>query len=200
MYILMYLQAAYYSTMKSINTKSVKQHMWLVPQPPCCANYTFIVCRCGWQCAYLQSSVLLRPFFFFIKINRMQTYPDLKSSVDRVGCTQAICIIRQTLVNLQLAGWEVIIIFFPVRFSRRGRRPAPLSGLRQSAVYVPLVGQVVKDTVVSQRGQFGVDRTLSLLPAALVPFFLRLLLFIFHLTLHVAAFIALHLWRSEHVQ
>lgn len=49
--------------------------------------------------------------FLFIKINRMKTYPDLKSSVDRAGCTQAICIICHPLVNLQQAGWEVILFF-----------------------------------------------------------------------------------------
>lgn len=104
--------------MKSINTKSV----WFVPQPPCCcANYTFTVCRYGWQCRWhfflisfwvgIFTIICASSPFLFIKINRMQTYPDLKSSVDRAGCTQAICIICQTWVNLQQAGWEVIFFF-----------------------------------------------------------------------------------------
>lgn len=73
---------------------------------------------------------------------------------------------------------------------------SPLSGFGQSAVYIPLVGQIVQDTVVSKRRQFGVDGSLSLCPAALLTFFLRLLLFIIHLTLRITAFIALKLWRK----
>lgn len=70
---------------------------------------------------------------------------------------------------------------------------SPLSGFGQSAVYIPLVRQVVQDTVVGQRCQFGVNCTLPLLPAALVPIFLRLIL---HLALLIAAFITLNLWTE----
>lgn len=74
------------------------------------------------------------------------------------------------------------------------KRFSPLSGFGESAVYIPLVRQVVQDTVVGQWCQFGVNCALPFIPAAPVPIFLRLLLFIFHLTLLIAAFITLNLW------
>ena len=68
-----------------------------------------------------------------------------------------------------------------------------LSGFGKSAVYIPLVGQVVQHAVVSQRNQLGIEGSLLLFPVLL---FLLLL----SLALLVAAFIFLHLQNETCVQ
>lgn len=81
---------------------------------------------------------------------------------------------------------------FPAKLRTRCEA-APLSGFGYSAVYICLVGQVVQDAVVSQRCQSGVNRILPLLPAALTPIFLFII--VIDRTLLIAANITLDLWR-----
>lgn len=111
-------------------------------------------------------------------------------------CTTRCSLICQTLVGHiggrgeNVCSSEVLWIL---------KEAAALSGFRQSAVYIPLVGQVIQNTVVSQWRQFGVDCSLSVLPAALLPFFLRLIIifFIIHLTFFITTFITLHLFKRK---
>lgn len=77
----------------------------------------------------------------------------------------------------------------------RFKKAVGLSGFRQSAVYIPLVGQVVQNTVFRERLQLGIDGTISVLPAAPVPVILRLLL-LFFLTLLITPFITLNLRKK----
>lgn len=76
----------------------------------------------------------------------------------------------------------------------RFKKAVGLSGFRQSAVYIPLVGQVVQNTVFRERLQLGIDGTISVLPAAPVPVILSLLLL---LTFLITPFITLHLRKKK---
>lgn len=78
----------------------------------------------------------------------------------------------------------------------RFKKTVGLSGFRQSAVYIPLVCQVVQNTVFRERLQLGVDGTISVLPAAPVPVILRLLLLLVFLTFLITPFITLHLRKK----
>lgn len=77
----------------------------------------------------------------------------------------------------------------------RTRTAAGLSGFRQSAVNVPLIGQVVEDTVIRKRFQLWVDNTVFVPPVAPLAILLWLLLLFlpFFFTLLIASLITLHL-------